>query len=53
MRPGTLNIIKVVVLALLVVSACTANAIPGAPMPLPPHNVIAEIPGAPMPLPPQ
>jgi len=48
MRPGTLNIIKVVVLALLVVTACSANAIPMGPMPLPP----AFIPMGPMPLPP-
>jgi len=49
MRPGTLNILKVVILALLVVTACTANAIPAGPLPLPPP---AFIPAGPLPLPP-
>ena len=51
MRPGTLNILKVVILALLVVTACTANAIPAGPMPLPPPST-SFIPAGPFPLPP-
>ena len=52
MRPGTLNVIKVVILALLVVTACSANAIPAGPVPLPPPSTLAFIPAGPVPLPP-
>jgi hypothetical protein len=50
MRTGTLNVIKVVILAMLVVSACAANAIPAGPFPVPPSA--SFIPAGPFPVPP-
>ena len=48
MSTSKLNILKVVVLGLLIVTACTANAIPAGPFPTPP----SFIPAGPFPTPP-
>jgi len=49
MSTSKLNILKVLILGLLVVTACTANAIPAGPFPNPP----SFIPAGPFPNPPQ
>ena len=49
MGTSKFNILKVVILGLLLVTACTANAFPAGPMPLPPTHAF---PAGPMPLPP-
>ena len=53
MRTRVIDIVKVSFLVILLVSACSAFAIPAGPVPLPPDvNQLAAIPAGPVPLPP-